>query len=239
MKDIVELEYGSEGLYQSKVIARPTSMDAALLGQPKSFYRDSGKRAFDIVMATVLGILLLPVIFTLWVLVRLDGGHGFYSQIRVGKNGQLFRCWKLRTMQMDADAALQRMCDENPEIASEWYENQKLERDPRITRIGRILRATSMDELPQILNILLGHMSLVGPRPFIDNQAGLYDRAGGFSYYTVRPGITGTWQVFGRGHTSFVDRVKYDTLYCRDISIWKDLFLMYKTLGVVLRRTGT
>jgi exopolysaccharide production protein ExoY len=239
MKEIIELEYGSKNLRQSEIVALPAAMRATLLTRPKGFYRDTGKRAFDLALTTMLSILLLPVIFVLWVLVRLDGGPGFYSQMRVGLNGQVFRCWKLRTMQTDADATLQRMCDENPEIAREWHEKQKLEVDPRITPIGRILRATSIDELPQILNILMGHMSLVGPRPFIDHQADLYDRAGGRSYYTVRPGITGTWQVFGRGHTTFVDRVKYDTLYCRDISMWKDLFLMYKTVGVVLRRKGT
>ena len=205
----------------------------------KGFYISIGKRVLDIVAAVLILPLLAPVIFLLWVFVRRDGGKGFYSQTRVGKNGCEFQCWKLRSMVTDADKVLKEMCDADPELAREWDKNQKLANDPRITRIGRLLRASSMDELPQIWNILRGDMSFVGPRPFMTDQADLYNMAGGKAYYTVRPGITGPWQVFGRGATSFADRVRYDTLYCRGLSLKNDIGFIWKTVGVVLRGTGS
>lgn len=217
--------------------------DAFALEKPRTqetkLYHSFGKRAFDIAMAILVLPILAPVILVLWALVRRDGGPGFYSQTRVGKDGRKFRFWKLRTMVMDAEAVLKKMCDENPELAKEWHENQKLENDPRITRLGRFLRATSLDELPQLWNIILGDMSFVGPRPFMPDQASLYNAAGGRAYYTVRPGITGPWQVLGRGTTSFVERVKFDALYCRDLSLLNDMAFIWRTVGVVLRRTGT
>lgn len=203
------------------------------------FYSTFGKRLFDIALSILVLPLLAPLILMLWLMARKDGGHGFYSQTRVGLNGKTFRCWKLRTMVVDADATLKQMCDENPEIAEEWNQNQKLNDDPRITRVGRFLRASSMDELPQLWNIICGDMSFVGPRPFMENQASMYEDAGGRLYYSVRPAITGPWQVFGRGQTSFADRVKYDQMYCRNVSFAKDIFLIWKTVGVVLRRTGS
>tara|TARA_R110002051_G_scaffold146786_2_gene219575 strand:- start:55612 stop:56250 length:639 start_codon:yes stop_codon:yes gene_type:complete len=205
----------------------------------KGFYRHIGKHIFDLVAAIVLLPILLPVILLLWILVRCDGGPGFYSQDRIGHNGQEFRCWKLRTMILDADNVLKEMCDADDELANEWHNKQKLDDDPRITRIGRFLRITSMDELPQIWNIICGEMSFVGPRPFMTNQANLYNVAGGNAYYSVRPGITGTWQVYGRGTTCFIDRVKYDTSYCRNLSFKNDVVLIWKTFGVVMRGTGS
>ena len=204
-----------------------------------SFYENSGKRIFDFVLAIAILPILLPLILMLWILVRRDGGSGFYSQDRIGRNGREFRCWKLRTMILDADNVLKNMCDSDDELADEWHNNQKLENDPRITRIGRFLRITSMDELPQIWNIICGEMSFVGPRPFMTNQASLYDLAGGKAYYAVRPGITGTWQVYGRGTTRFTDRVTYDTNYCRNLSLKNDALLIWKTVGVVMRGTGS
>ncbi|MEO0402558.1 MAG: sugar transferase [Pseudomonadota bacterium] len=197
-----------------------------------------GKRLFDIVLSLFAALVLVPLIAVLWVIVRADGGPGFYSQKRVGKNGRIFRCWKLRTMVVDAEARLQAMCEANPELAHEWYVNQKLRKDPRITRWGSFLRKTSLDELPQLWNIFVGDMSIVGPRPFIVDQAEIYNSAGGRAYYTVRPGITGPWQVFGRGQTTFADRVQFDAHYCRTQSLLTDLFYIWKTFGVVLRRTG-
>lgn len=239
MKDIVEFQ-GAKPVYAVEDWSvRPRPIGTIIRPAPKGFYRSWGKRVLDILSSAVAILLLSPVLLIVWALVRMDGGPGLYSQPRVGMNGKTFRCWKLRTMVVDADAALARMCDADPVIAKEWHENQKLEHDPRITRIGRILRASSIDELPQLFNVLMGDMSIVGPRPFISNQAELYNEAGGRSYYTVRPGITGTWQVFGRSQTRFVDRVKFDTLYCRDISLWNDIYLIVMTVGVVLRRTGT
>ncbi len=225
----------SQGLY-ADTVAVSSYVDA-----PADFglYSNVIKRALDLVVAIAVLPFLAPVIFLMWLLVRRDGGFGFYSQTRIGQDGQEFQCWKLRTMVMDADRVLKEMCDADPKLAHEWYTNQKLENDPRITRIGRFLRATSMDELPQIWNIICGHMSFVGPRPFMANQAFLYNAAGGSAYYTVRPGITGPWQVFGRGTTTFTDRVKYDTEYCEDLSLLNDVKFVWKTFGVVLRCTGS
>lgn len=201
-------------------------------------YARGGKRLFDLALALVLLPLLAPVIAICWALVKLDGGPGFYSQMRVGQHGKSFRCWKLRTMVVDAEAVLQKLCDSDPEVAREWHVNQKLENDPRITRIGGFLRATSLDELPQFWNVIVGDMSFVGPRPFMLNQQYLYDASGGRAYYEMRPGITGHWQVYGRGETSFVDRVDYDDSYFKALSLGEDISLIAKTALIVLKRTG-
>lgn len=203
-----------------------------------SAYSAIGKRSFDIVFAILLLPILVPVIALLWVMARRDGGPGFYAQDRVGLNGKVFRCLKMRTMVMNAERVLQDLCDADPEIAQEWLTNQKLLNDPRITRIGRFLRATSLDELPQIWNVLRGEMSFVGPRPFMVEQDDLYRRAGGEAYYHLRPGITGLWQIEGRGTTSFVSRVQYDNDYLKRISPVLDAKLMVKTVTVVFNRTG-
>lgn len=201
-------------------------------------YRRFAKRGFDLVLGLLLLPVLLPVIGILWLLVRRDGGPGFFLQPRVGLDGKIFQCWKMRTMVVDAEAALKKMCDEDPERAHEWYVNQKLTHDPRITRIGRILRATSLDELPQLFNVLRGEMSFVGPRPFLIDQEPLYREAGGEAYFHMRPGITGAWQVDGRNATTFVARVAYDTAYYKQLTLRQDLKLLWKTAAVVLKRTG-
>lgn len=201
-------------------------------------YRSGGKRLLDLILVALLLPLFLPLIAMVWVLTRLDGGPGFYSQKRVGINGRIFNCWKIRTMVMDAEKVLQDLCDSDPEIAREWHENQKLAQDPRITRIGRFLRATSLDELPQIWNVLCGEMSFVGPRPFMTSQEALYRAANGTAYFDLRPGITGSWQVDGRGVTTFVGRVEYDEDYLQRLSLKEDLRLIWGTVAVLLKCTG-
>ncbi len=210
------------------------------LEEKESFklYRDFGKRACDIIGAIFLLPILLPVIAFFALAIRLDGGPGLYSQERVGLNGKRFRCWKLRTMVQNAEMVLDNLCARDPDIAREWKENQKLANDPRITPIGKFLRATSLDELPQIFNVLMGDMSFVGPRPFMSSQESLYCNAGGRAYFNMRPGITGPWQVSGRGETSFLERIRYDQIYYEQHSLAKDLYLLVQTAGVVLRRTG-
>lgn len=202
-------------------------------------YRNFGKRMFDILLGTLTAPVLAPAILILWTIIRRDGGPGFYAQDRIGRHGRVFRCWKLRTMVVDAERALEAIRRSDPKAAAEWDENQKLRNDPRITRIGGFLRATSLDELPQLWNVLRGDMSFVGPRPFMPSQKELYDRAGGKSYYGLRPGITGRWQVLGRNATNFVARVDYDEAYERSLSAFRDIELLVKTLGVVVRRTGS
>lgn len=201
-------------------------------------YSRFGKRIFDVLFALALLPILIPVIAVLWALTRRDGGPGFYAQDRVGLNGKTFRCYKMRTMVMNAEKVLQDLCDADPVVAAEWLTNQKLANDPRITRVGRILRATSLDELPQIWNVLCGEMSFVGPRPFMVEQDALYRSANGEAYYHLRPGITGLWQIEGRGTTSFLSRVQYDNDYLERISVFLDAKLIIKTVTVVFNRTG-
>ncbi len=201
-------------------------------------YRRRVKRGLDLALSVALAPVALPLVFGLAALIRLDGGAAFYGQTRVGRGGRLFTCWKLRTMVEDADGALERLCAQDPALAREWALNQKLARDPRITRLGRFLRATSLDELPQLWNVMIGQMSVVGPRPFTPDQHGLYNAAGGQAYYALRPGLTGLWQVLGRSASSFAQRVEYDETYARNLGFWSDLALLARTSLVVLRGTG-
>lgn len=214
----------------AQAAARPTGRGNGYLGLRK--------RAFDLGFLVLVIPVAIPLVAVLWLAVRLDGGPGFYTQSRVGRNGRLFRCWKLRSMAPDADDRLRELCETDPDIAREWHENQKLADDPRITRVGRLLRKTSLDELPQLWNILTGDMSLVGPRPFLPEQTALYTAAGGRSYFLMRPGVTGEWQVHGRSATRFVDRVDFDESYYHQASAMHDLRLMAATVRVVLRMTG-
>ncbi|RWR08152.1 sugar transferase [Paenirhodobacter populi] len=213
-----------------------------LLAQRRSFtqklYAGYVKRVLDIVLCVLLIPVLLPVMAVLWLLVRRDGGPGLFIQPRVGRDGRIFQCFKFRTMVVNAEKVLDEMCAKDPAVAAEWLKYQKLSNDPRISRVGRVLRATSLDELPQILNVLLGDMSLVGPRPFLPSQKALYDEAGGATYYHVRPGITGAWQVFGRSATTFKSRVEFDDTYYRNLSLSSDFGLLLRTVTVVFNRTG-
>ncbi len=207
-------------------------------GIRSGFYFNRGKRVFDVLVMALALPTFLPLILVLWALVRRDGGPGFYYQPRVGRDGRIFNCWKLRTMAVDAEERLRKMCESDPRIAHEWHEHQKLANDPRITRIGHLLRKTSLDELPQLWNILRGEMSIVGPRPFMPAQQALYTEAGGRAYFHMRPGVTGAWQVDGRGTTRFVDRVRFDESYYNAASLPHDLGLILRTVTVVLRMTG-
>lgn len=214
-------------------LARPERLAAR-----QNRYFGLPKRSFDVVFSLVLAPALLPIVAILWLLVRLDGGPGFYGQERVGLDGRRFVCWKLRTMIVDAEQVLADLCAADPAIAQEWHENQKLANDPRVTWIGRFLRATSLDEVPQILNIILGHMSFIGPRPFTSGQEQLYIAAGGKAYFAMRPGVSGLWQIEGRGTTRFVDRVHFDEKYYHNASFGYDLGLIARTFSVVFRMTG-
>ncbi|APX91092.1 exopolysaccharide biosynthesis protein [Brevirhabdus pacifica] len=198
------------------------------------FYRRGGKRALDLSLIALFSPLLAPLMLLLWLAVRAGGGAAFFAQDRVGLDGRVFRCWKLRSMIPDADLALRRLCRDDPALAAEWRRHQKLTADPRITRVGRLLRRTGLDELPQIWNVLRGEMSLVGPRPFMPSQRGLYGAAGGFLYYRMRPGLTGPWQVSGRSQSGFADRAAFDDLYHRTTSLRGDLRILLRTVAVVL-----
>jgi lipopolysaccharide/colanic/teichoic acid biosynthesis glycosyltransferase len=193
------------------------------------------KRSFDVLAVLLMAVFVLPVILLFGLMVRLDGGPVFYCQDRVGRNGRVFRIWKLRTMVVDADRRLEEYLAGNPAAREEWNRTQKLKNDPRITATGRLLRKSSLDELPQLWNVLAGDMSLVGPRPMLPAQASLYP---GRAYYKLRPGLTGFWQISDRNATSFAGRAAYDTQYSRRLSFPTDLMVLIATARVVVRGTG-
>lgn len=193
------------------------------------------KRCFDIVATLAIAPLAIPVVAAAALLVRLDGGKAFYRQKRVGKGGVVFTLWKLRSMRPDAACFLERYLQEHPEARAEWEKNQKLRQDPRITRVGLILRKYSIDELPQLLNVLTGQMSLVGPRPFMPEQRQCYP---GEAYFSMRPGLTGLWQVSERNGCTFTERALYDNKYASAMSFGVDLRILLRTVAVVLHGTG-
>ena len=199
------------------------------------FYRNYGKRVLETALVLATSIVTVPVVMILALIVALDGHNPFYRQKRVGKDGIVFSIWKLRTMVPDADERLADYLSTNPQAQAEWDSTQKLKNDPRITRIGRLLRKSSMDELPQLWNVARGEMSLVGPRPMMVSQRALYP---GTCYYAMRPGITGLWQISDRNNCSFSDRAAFDASYDSSVSFPRDIAILLRTVMVVTRCTG-
>ncbi|MGJ8603155.1 MAG: sugar transferase [Marivita sp.] len=204
-------------------------------GEPKSAYRDFFKRGVDIVLVLMAALPVILILAVCAILIARDGGSPFYHQTRVGRFGKTFKMWKLRTMVANADQALEAHLRNNPEARAEWDRNQKLRNDPRITKVGQFLRKASLDELPQLWNVLKGEMSLVGPRPMMVDQQALYP---GSAYYALRPGLTGFWQVSVRHQSSFAQRAQYDAEYLGKITFAQDISVMLKTVGVVTKGTG-
>ena len=198
-------------------------------------YRRVVKRAMDVALVVALAAPTLAILVPLMAIIALDGRSPIYVQKRLGRGGQVFRMFKLRSMVADADQILDAYLARNPEARAEWDRTQKLKNDPRITFFGAFIRKTSLDELPQLMNVLLGDMSLVGPRPMMVAQKELYP---GAAYYEMRPGITGLWQVSERNESSFSERASYDTAYFRQMSLGTDLKVMAQTVKVVFRATG-
>jgi Undecaprenyl-phosphate galactose phosphotransferase WbaP len=201
-------------------------------------WAQAAKRVFDLTLLLALGLATLPLIGAIALLVRLTSpGAIFYAQERIGRHGRRFKAWKFRTMLPDADVVLSEYLQLHPGPAAEWKANHKLRFDPRVTWIGRILRSTSLDELPQIWNVLLGEMSFVGPRPIvaaeIDKYAEHYEH-----YLQVPPGITGLWQVSGRNNTTYDERVALDVYYVQNWSLWLDLYILGCTAKVVFLCEG-
>ncbi len=198
-------------------------------------YRNVIKRVFDLVVVLLTGIIILPVIAVLAFVIMLGGQTPFYGSDRVGRNGLTFRMLKLRTMVKDADKQLDAYLRADSDARDEWDTTQKLKSDPRITRLGRFLRKFSLDELPQLWNVFVGDMSLVGPRPMLPEQRALYP---GTAYYGLRPGLTGLWQISDRNECTFARRAEYDSEYDDILSFGTDLSLIAKTFGAVARGTG-
>lgn len=195
------------------------------------------KLVFDQVGAAILLFLLAPLLLVLASLVRRDGGPAFYRHRRVGMGGQSFGCLKFRTMVTDSDVLLRKLLAADPEARREWSEQQKLRNDPRVTRVGSFLRRTSLDELPQLVNVLRGEMSLVGPRPIVEAEIPRYGHDIDY-YYGTKPGMTGLWQVSGRSNISYSRRVQMDRWYARNWTLWHDIAILLKTIPVVFKRDG-
>jgi len=195
------------------------------------------KRAVDILGAALLGIVFSPLIIAVAVLLRREGGPVIFRHRRVGRNGEAFDCLKFRSMVPSADRVLRDLLDQHPELRAEWLRDHKLRDDPRITAVGRFLRRTSLDELPQLWNVIRGEMSLVGPRPVVREELLRYGRHL-HRYLGARPGITGLWQVTGRNDTDYRRRVVLDVYYVRRQSIFLDLYILLKTTHVVLGGSG-
>jgi len=216
--------------------AAPT--DAAATAASVSQASQSGaKRFFDILTSLVCLIYAAPLMAVIFLLVRRDGGPAIFVQRRVGRRGETFSCLKFRTMVPEAETALIELLGQNATLRDYWSENRKLPNDPRVTPLGAFLRSKSLDELPQLINVLRGEMSMVGPRPIVPSEQECYGE--GFSHYlATRPGLTGLWQVSGRNNLSYAERVKLDVDYVENWSLARDMSILVRTVGAVLSGKG-
>ena len=195
-------------------------------------------RIMDISLILLAAPYLILTFLVIMILIKLDSrGPVFYRQARIGRFGRKFHVYKFRTMVQNADQILQTYLENSPELKAEWLATHKLKKDPRVTRIGSILRKSSLDELPQLWNIIIGEMSLVGPRPIVDAEVEKYGKCFDL-YIKVRPGLTGLWQVSGRNDTTYEHRVKLDEYYVLNRSLKLDLQILWKTVFVVLKKDG-
>jgi len=197
------------------------------------------KRVLDILISSSALLAFAPLFLLIALLLKVtDRGPVLYRQPRVGFLSSAFGCFKFRTMVMDGDAVLARHFRDDPDAAREWAETRKLKRDPRVTAVGQVLRQMSLDELPQLWNVLRGDMSIVGPRPVVIEEITMYGSSAGH-YLLTRPGLTGAWQVNGRNDVSYERRVSLDRDYVENWSFWKDIKIIVKTVPVVFAAKGT
>jgi exopolysaccharide production protein ExoY len=220
-----------------QTIPQPASQAIGLERDRLSFF-PIAKRALDMFGAAVGLVLLAPFFLIVALMVRADGGPAFFAHQRVGRGGKLFGCLKFRSMVVDSQTRLEALLASDPAARAEWDATRKLKNDPRITRIGRFLRSTSLDELPQLINVLRGQMSLVGPRPVLEAELDRYYGASAAHYMAVRPGITGLWQVSGRSETTYESRVALDVSYVSRPSLLSDISILLRTPVAVLSRRG-
>ena len=196
------------------------------------------KRAFDLLLASLLLVMALPFALVIALAIVLETrGPVFFSHQRIGRHRRRFRLWKFRSMVADSDLVLSRYLERNPSLLAEWRATRKLKIDPRVTRVGRLLRRSSLDELPQFWNVLRGDMSMVGPRPIVEEETAKYGPALDL-YLQVKPGLTGLWQVSGRNDTSYRQRTALDSAYIQNWTLWTDLAVLLKTVRVVLYGHG-
>ena len=203
----------------------------------KVIYRIS-KRTVDILISSIGLVILLPIFLIVAILIKLDSkGPVFFLQKRIGINGKMFKLYKFRTMKLNADKELRRILQNDEEARKEYEKNKKLNKDPRITKVGNLIRKLSIDELPQLINILKGEMSLIGPRPYLyrekKDMGNYYEKI-----ITVKPGLTGLWQVSGRNNITFKARLELDERYINNISITNDIKIFFKTFIILLKKEG-
>ena len=204
-----------------------------------SFMGNLVKTAFDYILTVVGAVFISPLlVYIAYRIKKEDPGPVFFAHTRIGKNCNPFPCYKFRSMVVNSQEMLQKYLAENPAAREEWERDFKLKDDPRVTPIGKFLRSTSLDELPQIFNVLRGEMSLVGPRPVIQEELDKYYGETAKLYCTVKPGITGLWQVSGRSDIGYDERVALDATYIKYRSMWGDIVILWKTIGVVLMKKG-
>lgn len=221
----------------TEVIQKPV-IQIRFYGGVRWWFGQNAKRVFDLIVSVVLLFFLFPLFAVVFAIIKAEGGNVFFTQMRVGRHGEKFRCIKFRTMRPDAERILAQWKSANSQEYREYIaSNFKLKNDPRVTGVGRFLRRTSLDELPQLLNVFLGEMSLVGPRPLLPRETSHYGSPL-MLYCQVRPGITGLWQVSGRSNTTFADRAAADKRYISAWSFWFDAIILMKTVGVLLNRDG-
>ncbi|WP_024517160.1 sugar transferase [Bradyrhizobium sp. Tv2a-2] len=193
----------------------------------------------DLAVALSAAVLLLPLFIMIALLVKLsDGGPVFYGHRRIGMNSKPFLCVKFRTMAVNSDDLLRKHLDASPAAALEWTQTRKLKVDPRITAVGAVLRRMSVDELPQVINIVRGEMSIVGPRPIVSDEVTMYGQDAEY-YFRARPGLTGAWQVSGRNDASYSQRVALDRDYVQNWTLWRDITIIAKTVPAVVWAKGT
>ncbi len=235
----VAFDHGAAGLHSfelrwEETAAQATASPVAAQASPYS----TAKRILDVMGAVVLALVFSPLIFAIIVLMRRErGGSIIYKHRRIGRDGRAFECLKFRTMVPNADQVLRELLERDPAIKAEWVRDHKLRCDPRVTRLGRFLRRTSLDELPQLWNVMRGEMSLVGPRPVVREELLRYGR-NVRTYLSAKPGITGLWQVKGRNDTDYRRRVVLDAYYVRHQNLLLDLYILLKTTRVVLGGSG-
>jgi exopolysaccharide production protein ExoY len=197
------------------------------------------KRSFDVTAAACALIFFSPLFLMIMALVKMtDNGPAFYGHSRIGHNGRVFKCMKFRTMAVNGDELLRAYLLNNPEAQEEWRKTRKLKDDPRVTTVGKVLRKLSLDELPQLLNIIRGEMSVVGPRPVVDEELKVYDSSAVY-YLRTRPGLTGLWQISGRNDVSYESRIAFDTHYVQNWSLFRDIAIIVKTIPAVCLARGS
>jgi Undecaprenyl-phosphate galactose phosphotransferase WbaP len=202
------------------------------------YWNVASKRFLDLLLVSIGGLILLPFLLLISLAIKISSrGPVLYAHRRLGLNGKYFNAYKFRSMEINAEKKLESVLDEDPRLRDEWETTHKLKDDPRVTKIGKILRRTSFDEWPQLINILKGEMSLVGPRPVTDPEIQKYGE-NALRVLTVKPGLTGLWQVSGRSDTDYAERVSYDLYYIQSWSVWLDLWILYRTPGAILNGKG-